>query len=96
MNAGSSFYLLSGLWAGVTIAIFISAIRLCYEVEERSDDLRNRSGLPRWAAVPQVAANAGVARDAETQALRRRMNLRLLLVLVLMALFAIATGFITE
>ena len=50
----------------------------CYRVEARSPDLRNTSGIPRNAMLPHVVTNWKVARDAETQTLRRRVNLLLL------------------
>ena len=68
----------AGVWALAMLAIFIQAIRLCYRVEARSPDLRNTSGIPRKAMMLHVVTNWNVARDAETQALRRRMNLLLL------------------
>ena len=55
------------------LAAFIQAIRLSYRIEERSPDLRNRTGLPRYAAMPFTVTNWKVARDGETQVLRRRM-----------------------
>lgn len=83
------FYVLAGLWGIAMVAVLISAIRLCYRVEERSEALRNRTGLPMRAKWLQVIANAGVARDAETQALRRRANLRFLVILAGFALFGL-------
>lgn len=77
MNVGAWFYIVSAVWALAMLAVFIQAIRLSYRIEERSDRLRNGTGLPRYAAMPFTAANWRVARDGETQALRRRM-LRLL------------------
>jgi hypothetical protein len=71
-------YCLFGLWALVMVVVLITAIRLCYQVEERSEALRNRTGLPFNANIPAVMFNWGVAPDAETQGLRRRMNYRLL------------------
>lgn len=73
------FGVFSGLWGLAMIVVFIHAIRLCYRVEARSTDLKNRSGLPRNAMAFHVVANVGVALDPQTQALRRRM-IRLLLV----------------
>jgi hypothetical protein len=74
----NAVYWLSGVWAVAMLAVFIQAIRLCYRVEARSPDLRNASGMPRNAMVLHAVTNWKVARDAETQALRRRMNLLLL------------------
>ena len=74
----SYVYMYAGAWAIVMLAIFIWAIRLSYKVEARSPDLVNTSGLPRNAMIFHTVTNWKVARDAETQALRQRMNLLLL------------------
>ena len=78
---GGAFYLLCGVWALVMLAIFIQAIRLSYRIEARSPDLTNRSGFPRNAMMFHTVTNMNVARDEETQAMRRRMNRLLLIVL---------------
>lgn len=72
------FYVFPAVWAVVMIAVLIQAIRLSYRIEARSPDLVNRSGLPRRAMMLHTVTNWRVARDADTQALRRRMNLLLL------------------
>ncbi len=73
MAASAWFFVITGAWAVASLAAFIQAIRLSYRIEERSPDLMNRTGLPRYAAMPFTAANFKVARDDETQALRGRM-----------------------
>ncbi len=73
------FAILTGLWGLAMLAIFVAAIRLSYRIEARSPDLKNRSGVPRKAMIFHTVTNLGVARDDETQSMRRRMN-RLLLV----------------
>jgi hypothetical protein len=73
MQGGAWFYPLAGLWAFAMLAVFIQAIRLSYRIEARSEGLRNRTGVPRYAAMPFTVANWKVARDEQTQALRRRM-----------------------
>jgi hypothetical protein len=78
---GEAFYLLAGVWALGILVVFIQAIRLSYRIEARSPDLTNRSGFPRKAMMFHTITNTSVARDVETQALRRRMN-RLLLIVV--------------
>ncbi|RWP72624.1 hypothetical protein [Mesorhizobium sp.] len=83
---GTSFYVLCGVWALVMLAIFIQAIRLSYRIEARSPDLANRSGFPRNAMMFHTVTNMNVARDEETQAMRRRMNRLLLIVLAGFAL----------
>ncbi|MEP1777787.1 hypothetical protein GN330_20020 [Nitratireductor sp. CAU 1489] len=65
--------MVSSLWAVTVLALFVQAIRFSYRIEERSEGLRNRTGLPRYAAMPFTVTNYKVARDPETQALRRRM-----------------------
>jgi hypothetical protein len=74
-----NFYWLAGVWGIVMVAIFIIAIRLSYRIEARSPGLANNSGLPRNALMFHTVTNLNVARDPETQALRRRMNILLLL-----------------
>lgn len=81
-------YVLSGVWGVTIIGTLISATRLCYEIERRSGKLKPGS-LPRYANVVPVAFNIGVARDAETQSLRRRMNQRLLLIMLGFGLFSL-------
>ena len=76
--SGDSFYLLTGVWGLVMVGILIAAIRLSYRIEARSPDLMNRSRLPRKAMIFHTVTNMSVARDAETQGMRRTMN-RLLL-----------------
>lgn len=78
---GEAFYLLAGVWALGILAVFILAIRLSYRIEARSPDLTNRSGFPRKAMMFHTITNMNVARDEETQAMRRRMNWLLLVVL---------------
>ena len=81
------FFVLSGLWAVATVALLVSAARLCYRIEARSGRRPLRSGLPGYANVLPVAFNLGVAGDAETQALRRRMKARLVVILAGFGLF---------
>ena len=78
---GEAFYLLAGVWALAILVVFIQAIRLSYRIEARSPDLTNRSGFPRNAMMFHTITNLSVARDEETQGLRRKM-IRLLLVVV--------------
>jgi hypothetical protein len=78
---GTTFYALCGFWGIVMVAIFIWAVRLSYRIEARSPDLANTTGVPRNAMILHTVTNWKVARDAETQALRRRMNRLLLIIL---------------
>ena len=78
---GEAFYLLCGVWALGILVVFILATRLSYRIEARSPDLTNRSGYPRKAMMFHTITNMKVARDEETQAMRRRMNGLLLIAL---------------
>jgi len=75
----ADFYVFSGLWGIAMVIVLIQAIRLSYKIEARSPELKNTSGLPMRAQMFHTVTNWKVARDPETQALRRTMN-RLLLV----------------
>ena len=75
------FLVVSGLWGLAMVAILISAIRLCYEIERRSG-WRKPGDLPTYAAWIPVLLNRGVASDDETQALRWRMIQRFFTILV--------------
>ncbi len=83
----SVFVAAAAFWGICSIALLISAARLCYRIEARSGrpflkhSLKHGLGLPGYANVIPVAFNFRVARDAETQALRWRMNGRLLAIL---------------
>jgi len=87
MEVGAWFYIVSGVWAVGMLAVFIQVIRLSYRIEHRSDRLRNRTGLPMYAALPFTVTNWRVSRDDETQALRRRMLLLLAIILAGFVLF---------
>jgi len=81
MQWGVWFYAICGLWAMAVVFALIRAARLTYRVEARSGRPFLRNGLPGYANIVPVAFNIGVARDAETQALRRQVVVRLLLIL---------------
>lgn len=83
------FYYVSVVWAAGVITLLILAVRICYRIEYRSGIGRARSSVPVYASIVPVAFNMGVARDAETQAMRRRMLLLLLGILVAFAAFGI-------
>ncbi|MDN2566228.1 hypothetical protein N1F89_08345 [Aquibium sp. A9E412] len=82
------FAVVSALWGLATVAALIAAIRLCYRIERRSGRYPPASRLPAYANLLPVAFNRGVAADAETQALRRRMNRLLMAILAGFVLFA--------
>ncbi|TGQ73242.1 hypothetical protein EN829_012515 [Mesorhizobium sp. M00.F.Ca.ET.186.01.1.1] len=93
---GEAPYVLFGLWAIALLVVFTMAIRLSYRIEARSPDLANRSGCPRKAMMFHTITNMKVARDEETQAMRRRMNTLLLVVLAGFALMAAGIGLINR
>ena len=74
------------------IGLFISVTRLCYRIEARSngDNEGQTSALPRFANVPRVVINYHIARDAETQAMRKTLLIRLGIILAIFAVLAIA------
>ena len=82
-------YWFAGLWGVAMVAVLISAIRLSYRIEARSEGLKNTSGVPRKAMWVHTMFNWRVARDAETQAMRRQMNIRFLIILAGFALFSV-------
>lgn len=74
--------IIGGVWGVVMIALFIPAIRYCYAAERRSYPEKFEGRLPRRANFIAVAFNfPSIARDAETQALRWKMNRLMLIIL---------------
>lgn len=91
---GQYLYILCGIWALAILVIFIQAIRLSYRIEARSPDLVNKTGIPFNAQIFHTVTNWKVARDAETQALRRRMNILLLTCVAGMIVMAIGINWV--
>lgn len=60
-------------WAPLALGMLLGVIVLSYRIERRSPDLSNRSGLPRMAMLFHTVSNLGVARDGQTQSMRRIM-----------------------
>ena len=86
--------ILGGIIGFAAIAVFISAIRISYAIEARSDP---RKAMARfgYTNIFGVALNWRVARDRETQAMRRRLLKQLAviaLLFVLMGLIAIGVA----
>lgn len=79
-TAQSVFVAAAAFWGICSIALLISATRLCYRIEARSGRPFMKHGLrlPVYAKVVPVAFNFQVAQDAETQEMRWRMNKRLI------------------
>ena len=93
MQPGPIFYIVSLAWAGVVLTVFVNAIRLSYRIEEASDG--GKSSLPRYANIPRVVANYKIARDPQTQAMRRMLLWHLFAVLCLLAVFAVIVRYMT-
>jgi len=91
---GEAAYLLFGVWTLAILVAFIQAIRLSYRIEARSPDLTNRSGFPRNAMMFHAITNLSVARDEETQGLRRKMIGLLLMVVAGFVLLAAGIGLV--
>ena len=85
-----SFYL--GVWPMLAILFFAGAIVLSYRIERRSEKLV-KPGSPRYAMFFHTITNLHVARDSQTQALRRLMLMLLAGVAILFVLVAIAVPF---
>ncbi len=78
---GVWFYVIAGAWAFGVILALIGVTRMTYAIEARSGRPLLKNGLPGFANVIPVALNIRVARDAETQAMRRAMVRRLMVIL---------------
>jgi ABC-type transport system involved in cytochrome c biogenesis permease subunit len=79
-------------WPTLGIAMLVVVILLSYKIEKRSPDLVNRTGVPRWAMLFHTIANLNVARDAQTQRLRKIMLLLLVCIVALFVLVAFAVS----
>lgn len=88
--------IISGIWGLAMIALLLPAIRYCYAAERRSYPEKFEGRLPRRANFIAVAFNfKSIARDEETQTLRRKMNRLLLIILassVAMAIYLIVAA----
>lgn len=83
--------IVGGIWGLAVLVLFIPAIRYCYAAEKRSYPEKFKGRLPRRANMIAVAFNfADIARDAETQALRWKMNRLLLIILAAYVAMGIA------
>lgn len=89
-------YVLGGILGAAIMAVFLSAIRLSYAIEARSDPVKAARSIG-YTNMFAVAFNAGVARDAETQALRAKVLMRLAVIGALFAgLALLAFGFLAD
>ncbi|RWG80806.1 hypothetical protein [Mesorhizobium sp.] len=93
---GEAPYVLFGLWAIAMLVFFVQATQLSCRIEARSPDLVNRTGIPRKAMLFHTVINLKVARDAETQALRRRMIGLLLVVVAGFVLMSVGLFFLRD
>lgn len=80
------------VWAPLALALFVGAIVLSYQIEKRSPDLVNRTGVPRAAMFLHTVTNIKVAGDSRTQAMRWLMLGLLAGVVVLFILVAFAVS----
>lgn len=85
----SLFPVVSGIWGIVVIGLLLLAVRLSYRIEKRSDPDKFKRWPIRYANVFGVALNINVARDSETQQLRRQMLIYLALISGLAVAFAL-------
>ena len=79
-------------WPTLGIGLLVLVIVLSYQIEKRSPDLLNRTGVPRWAMLFHTITNHKVARDAPTQRLRKLMLLLLVAIVALFVLVAFAVS----
>ncbi len=85
----SAFAIISGLIGPVNIGIFILAIRLSYAIEARSDPKKAKA-LFGYTNIWAVALNWRVARDAQTQSMRKRLLVYLAIIAALFAVMAVS------
>ena len=85
-----SFYL--SVWPMLAFLFFAGAIVLSYRIERRSEKLA-KPDFPRYAMFFHTITNLHVARDPETQSLRRLMLMLLAGVAILFVLVALAVPF---
>jgi hypothetical protein len=84
---------LGGLFGLAAVVALISAIPLSYRIEARSNPQRYGKRRFGYTNIWAVALNIGVASDAETQAMRRKLLVRLGIVALMFAgLAAIAVS----
>ena len=79
---------LASLIGPVIIVVFILAIRLSYAIEARSDPKKAARSFG-YTNIWGVALNWGVARDPETQALRKRLLIHLAIIAALFVLMTV-------
>jgi hypothetical protein len=84
------------IWPALMLAMFVGAIALSYQIEKRSPDLVNRTGVPCMAMFFHTITNMKVARDGKTQSMRRVMLLLLAGVIVLFVVVAFVVSGIEQ
>ncbi|HEV2518916.1 MAG TPA: hypothetical protein VGV07_26955 [Devosia sp.] len=80
------------VWPALALGMLVAVILLSYRIEKQSPDLANRTGVPRWAMLFHTITNLNVARDAQTQRLRKIMLLLLVGIVALFVVVAFAVG----
>lgn len=84
------------IWAPMAIGLLIGVIVLSYRIEQRSPNLANRTAVPRFAMIFHTITNLNVARDPDTQKLRRIMLGLLAGIVLLFVLVGFAVSSIEE
>lgn len=85
--------ILGGILGLVGLIAFVSALPLSYQIEARSDPQRKRYRKMGYTNIWAVIINYKVARDHQTQALRRKLLVRMALVAACMTgLALLSTG----
>lgn len=78
-----------GVWGVVVIGLLLVLLRLSYRIERRSNPEKFKRWPMRYANPIGTALNINVARDAETQGLRKKLLLILMIISALMVAFAL-------
>ncbi|MBM3609729.1 MAG: hypothetical protein FJX29_15005 [Alphaproteobacteria bacterium] len=69
------------IWGVATLYLFLQVIGLCYRIEKRSYPEAFATDTPRRANILGVIFNYKIARDRDTQAMRKQMNFYLAIIL---------------
>jgi hypothetical protein len=77
--------ILGGMLGLIALLALVSAIPISYRIEARSNPSRFGRRRFGYTNIWAVALNLGVARDAETQLMRRKILVRLALVALMLA-----------
>ena len=84
--------MLGGFLGTAILVLFISILPISYRVEARSNPEKYGGRRYGYTNIWAVALNIGVARDRETQALRRKLLMRLAIIAGLFVVMSIAVA----